>query len=82
MPLPKSFYDRDPADVARDLLGKLLVVDDKLKGKIVETEAYYGLSDPASRAFKGKTKLSRWMWEDAGSTSLLYTWCTDTGCST
>jgi len=68
MPLPKSFYDRDPADVARDLLGKLLVVDDKLKGKIVETEAYYGLSDPASRAFKGKTKLSRWMREDAGST--------------
>jgi len=67
MLLPKSFYDRDPADVARELLGKLLVVDDKLRGRIVETEAYYGLSDPASRAFKGKTKLSRWMWEDAGS---------------
>jgi len=70
MILPKSFYERDPAVVARELLGNVLVVSDNelLKGKIVETEAYYGLSDPASRAFKGKTKLSRWMWEDAGST--------------
>jgi len=70
MILPKSFYERDPAVVARELLGNMLVVRDKevLKGRIVETEAYYGLSDPASRAFKGKTKLSRWMWEDAGST--------------
>ncbi len=69
MLLPKSFYDRDPAEVARDMLGSILVVNDgETKGKIVETEAYYGLSDPASRASKGKTKLSRWMWEDAGST--------------
>jgi len=70
MILPKSFYERDPAVVARELLGNILVVKDNemLKGRIVETEAYYGLSDPASRAFKGKTKLSRWMWEDAGST--------------
>lgn len=69
MPLPKSFYDRNPSDVAREMLGKVLVVNDQhiIKGIIVETEAYYGLSDPASRAFKGKTKLSRWMWEDAGS---------------
>jgi len=70
MILPKSFYERDPAVVARELLGNILVVSDNelLKGRIVETEAYYGLSDPASRASKGKTKLSRWMWEDAGST--------------
>ncbi|MEA2054232.1 MAG: DNA-3-methyladenine glycosylase [Candidatus Thermoplasmatota archaeon] len=70
MILSKTFYEYNPADVAKKLLGNLLVVKNEtlLKGKIVETEAYYGLSDPASRAFKGKTKLSRWMWEDAGST--------------
>ncbi len=69
MILPKTFYASDPADVARELLGNILIVNREglVKGKIVETEAYYGLSDPASRAFKGKTKLSGWMWEDAGS---------------
>lgn len=76
MPLGKPFYERDPAAVARDLLGQVLVVDrgprcSPCSGTIVETEAYYGLSDPASRASQGKTKLSRWMWEDAG-TSFVY----------
>ncbi|HDS59081.1 MAG TPA: DNA-3-methyladenine glycosylase [Thermoplasmatales archaeon] len=73
MPLGKPFYERDPAAVARELLGRVLVVDREAEcsGAIVETEAYYGLSDPASRAARGKTKLSRWMWEDAG-TSFVY----------
>lgn len=65
--LPKSFYERDPAIVAKEILGKILVKGN-MEGKIVETEAYYGLRDPASRAFKGKTNLSRWMWEKAGTT--------------
>ncbi|MGB9675444.1 MAG: DNA-3-methyladenine glycosylase [Candidatus Nanoarchaeia archaeon] len=54
MPLQRNFYARDTALVARDLLGKILVHRSKtglLKGKIVETEAYYGSKDPASRAF-------------------------------
>lgn len=53
IPLPKKFYNRDAAIVARELLGCIIVKRDEeaiLKGKIVETEAYYGLSDPASRA--------------------------------
>ena len=53
IPLPKKFYNRDAAIVARELLGCIFVKRDEeaiLKGKIVETEAYYGLSDPASRA--------------------------------
>ncbi|RLF48224.1 MAG: 3-methyladenine DNA glycosylase [Thermoplasmata archaeon] len=53
MPLPKKFYNRDAALVAKELLGCIFVKRDgkeKLKGKIVETEAYYGLGDPASRA--------------------------------
>ena len=51
--LPRSFYRRRPDIVARGLLGKTLVrrLDSKvLAGRIVETEAYFGLKDPASRA--------------------------------
>jgi DNA-3-methyladenine glycosylase len=54
--LPKDFYKRRPDEVARDLLGKLIVRIYKgvrLAGIIVETEAYFGPEDPASRAKKG-----------------------------
>ena len=51
--LPRSFYARDPAIVARELLGARLVRATggaRLECRIVETEAYYGPWDPASRA--------------------------------
>ena len=51
--LRKNFFARDAAIVARQLLGKILVrkFNKKfLKTRIVETEAYYGKRDPASRA--------------------------------
>ena len=67
--ISRDFFER-PADiVARDLLGKILVKGvggKKYKGKIVETEAYFGERDPASRASKGKTKISEMMWESPG----------------
>lgn len=62
--LPRSFYKRDTAIVARSLLGKILVHKMNvgiLKGRIVETEAYFGEDDPASRAFKGKGSLASTM---------------------
>lgn len=68
-PLPKSFYERDTAQVARELLGKVLVYrspDGATSGKIVETEAYYGKGDPASRASRKRTKLNWLMWEKGG----------------
>jgi DNA-3-methyladenine glycosylase len=67
--LPRSFYARDPSQVAQSLLGKVLVHHTSksvMKGKIVETEAYYGESDPTSRAFKGKTPLTSIMWGHPG----------------
>jgi len=69
--LPKEFYERDPEAVARDLLGKRLVrrLDSKaLEGIIVETEAYYGSDDPASRAFQGVKNYNRSMWGEPGRT--------------
>jgi len=54
--VPRSFYYRSPDVVAMDLLGKLLVRvyrGIRLSGFIVETEAYFGPEDPASRARRG-----------------------------
>ena len=66
MILGKAFYNREPAIVAKELLGNIFVRGE-MEGKIVETEAYYGLSDPASRATKGKTAMSKWLWGEAGT---------------
>lgn len=53
-PLPQSFFDRNAEEVARDLLGAILVSslggDGVTAGRIVETEAYPGPHDPASHA--------------------------------
>src|SRR6201987_4196311 len=57
-PVPPSFYDRDPRDVSRDLLGKVLVRRERrklLKARIVEVEAYLGVGDPAAHAAAGRT---------------------------
>src|SRR5882672_4619119 len=58
-PLPREFYDRPTATVARDLLGKLLVrrgPDGAQRvARIVEVEAYLGEKDAASHARRGPT---------------------------
>lgn len=70
MIISKDFYNRSALDVAKDLLGKVLVreVDGKvLKGKIVETEAYIGSIDKACHAYNGRrTKRTEILYEDAG----------------
>jgi DNA-3-methyladenine glycosylase len=69
MVLLSGFYSKDTAKVARELLGKILVRKlgtKTLKAIIVETEAYYGKDDPASRAYHGKKKFNKVMWENPG----------------
>jgi DNA-3-methyladenine glycosylase len=57
-PLRREFFDRDPREVGRDLLGKILVRRQGVRilaGRVVETEAYMGNDDPAAHSAAGKT---------------------------
>ena len=59
MALPRSFFDRPTLDVARDLIGKVLVYRAKsgiTSGAIIEVEAYIGEDDPACHAAPGPTE--------------------------
>lgn len=52
--LPRDFYARPTVEVARDLLGKILV-HHGAAGIIVETEAYLGADDLAAHSARGVT---------------------------
>lgn len=71
-PLPQQFYERDPATVARELIGMRLVrrsLQGICSGIIVETEAYLAADDPASHSHRGRTKKNQTMFRRGG---LLY----------
>lgn len=73
--LPRSFYSRETATVARELLSKMLVrLTDhgKIAARIIEVEAYKGSDDPASHAYNGKTTRNQLMFGKAGFTYIYF----------
>jgi len=69
--LPRSFYEReDPVEVAIDLLGKIVRVNHGRSvcvARIVEAEAYGGLKDRASHAWRGRTPRNESMFGKPGT---------------
>ena len=64
--LGMDFYHRPCVEVARDLVGKILVHNGKSL-RITETEAYCGESDTACHASRGRTKRTEVMYREAGA---------------
>jgi DNA-3-methyladenine glycosylase len=86
-PVPRFFYSRDPREVARDLLGKLLVRRERrllLAGRIVEAEAYLGLTDPGSHAYRGQTPRNAVLFGPPGHAYIYFIYgnhyCTNVSC--
>ena len=74
--LRRPFFERYTPTVARELLGCRLVRildDERVAGFIVETEAYRGQRDPASHAFRGRTKRNKVMFGHAGHAYVYFT---------
>ena len=67
MLLGEKFFKRSTVELARALLGKYLVFG-KLKGMIVETEAYLYRDDPGCHASRGQTPRNTPMFGPAGNT--------------
>jgi len=77
-PVGSDFFLREPACVAHDILGCLLVVDTPdgpTGGFIVETEAYLGSGDPGSHAAtRGITARNAVMYGPAGTVYVYFTY--------
>ena len=74
--LPLTFYNRqDVVQIARELVGKIVVTifnGKKTSGRIVETEAYVGITDKASHSFGGKRTGRNEHMYAAGGTAYVY----------
>ena len=81
--LPRSFYRRDPLELAPLLLNKVLVRDEpgigRVAARLVEVEAYRGEHDPGSHAYRGQTVRNAVMFGPAGHLYVYFTygmhWC-------
>lgn len=80
--LPSLFYEQHTLEIARQLLGKTLLVvpqdaeseGEATAGIIVETEGYIGPEDPACHAYNGRTRRNDILWGPPGVAYVYFTY--------
>lgn len=81
--LPAAFYDRPVLDVAADLLGAT-ITRARVTVRLTEVEAYAGLGDPGSHAFRGPTRRTAVLFGQPGGLYVYFTygmhWCANLVC--
>jgi len=76
-PVPRSFFDRPVLEVAVDLLGRVLVGDSPagpVAIRLTEVEAYDAANDPASHAYRGRTRRNAVMFGEPGHVYVYFTY--------
>jgi DNA-3-methyladenine glycosylase len=69
MKLNQDFFSRNTVVAAKELLGQFLVTnteEERIVGKIIETEAYMGIDDLACHASHGRTPRTEVLFGDTG----------------
>ena len=77
MPISRVFFARHAVEVAPDLLGCVLeheTADGLVAVELTEVEAYAGRSDPASHAYRGKTRRNAVMFGPPGHAYVYFTY--------
>jgi DNA-3-methyladenine glycosylase len=77
VPIPRDFFARHAVEVAPDLLGCVLeheTADGLVAVELTEVEAYEGRSDPASHAYRGKTRRNAVMFGPPGHAYVYFTY--------